>query len=71
MSKALIAELCRQLRLETYIADSYAKVEAESHEDFLIKLLTEAVASRNNERRKRYIRQAGFVLAKHTEMARP
>ena len=64
MSKALITELCRQLRLGTYIADSYTEVEADSHEEFLIKLLTEAVAKRSSERRKRYIQQAGFDLMK-------
>ena len=64
MSKTLITELCRQLRLGTYIADSYTEVEADSHEEFLIKLLTEAVAKRSSERRKRYIQQAGFDLMK-------
>jgi DNA replication protein DnaC len=64
MSKAMIIELCRQLRLGTHIGDSYDDIEAESHEEFLIKLLTEAIANRNIERRKRYIQQAGFDLMK-------
>lgn len=64
MSKEVILELCRQLRLGSHIADCYETIEADSKEEFLIKLLTEAIAGRDIERRKRYIQQAGFDLMK-------
>ncbi len=64
MSKTMILELCRQLRLGNHIAESYEDIEAKTNEEFLIKILTEAVARRDTERRKRYIQQAGFDLMK-------
>ncbi len=60
----MILELCRQLRLGNHIAESYEDIEAKTNEEFLIKILTEAVARRDTERRKRYIQQAGFDLMK-------
>lgn len=67
MSKIVIQDLCRQLRLGSHIAHVYDQIDAASHEEYLISLLSEAVASRNAERQKRYIQQAGFDLMKGLE----
>lgn len=56
----MILDLCRQLRLGSHIAEFYPDIEADSHEAFLLQLLTKAVASRELERQNRYIQQAGF-----------
>ena len=64
MSREVIKCLCRQLRLGSHIADVYGSIEAGTHEEFLVKLLSEALENRQVERRKRYIQQAGFDLMK-------
>lgn len=63
----LITSLCKELRLGSYIAEFYQDIEAESHEKFLLQLLTKAVASRDLERQNRYIQQAGFEVMKRFE----
>lgn len=63
----LITSLCKELRLGSYIAEFYQDIEAESHEEFLLQLLTKAVASRDLERQNRYIQQAGFEVMKRFE----
>lgn len=67
MSRIVIQELCNHLRLGSHIAQVYDTIEAVSHEDYLVRLLTEAVANRDAERQKRYIQQAGFDLMKGLE----
>lgn len=67
MQQELIRNLCRQLRLGAHISEIYADLEAPTHEDFLVGILTEAVRSRELERRNRYIQQAGFDLMKSFE----
>lgn len=64
MQKEIIQKLCRQLRLGSHISEVYSEIEASSNEDFLIKILNEAVRSREIERRNRYIQQAKFDLIK-------
>ena len=64
MSREVIQALCRQLRLGSHMADVYETIEASTHEEFLVKLLSEALRNRQVERRKRYIQQAGFDLMK-------
>ncbi len=67
MQQQVIRELCRQLRLGSHIAEEYANIQAETQEEFLLKVLTEAVRDRELERRNRYIQQAGFDLMKSFE----
>lgn len=64
MQKEVIRDLCSQLRLGSYISEIYSEIEATDNEDFLIKILHEAIHSRELERRNRYIRQAGFEIMK-------
>ena len=67
MQQQLIRDLCKQLRLGSRIAEAYTKIQAQTHEEFLLKVLTEAVRDRELQRRNRYIRQAGFDLMKSFE----
>jgi len=67
MQQQMIRDLCRQLRLGSHIAEAYAAIHAETQEEFLLKVLTEAVRDRELERRNRYIQQAGFDLMKSFE----
>jgi DNA replication protein DnaC len=64
MQKEMIRSLCSQLRLGSYISEIYPQIQATDNEDFLIKILNEAIHSRELERRNRYIKQAGFDLMK-------
>ena len=63
----IIRNLCKQLRLGSQIAETYSQIEAVSQEEFLIKVLTEAVEAREVERKNRYIQQAGFEIIKRFE----
>lgn len=63
----LIKDLCKQLRLGAHIAESYDDIQATSNEEFLYKILKEAVEARETERKNRYIKQAGFDLVKSFE----
>lgn len=63
----MILDLCRQLRVGAHIADIYKDIQADTHEEFLLQLLTKAVASRDLERQNRYIQQAGFEVMKRFE----
>ncbi len=63
----MIRSLCRQLRLGSHIAENYSQIQAGTQEEFLIKVLTEAVAAREVERKNRNIQQAGFDLIKSIE----
>ncbi len=64
MKRELIRELCRTLRLGTRISEVYQDIEAETREEFLIKLLTDTVEKRAADRKNRHIRQAKFDLMK-------
>ena len=60
----MIRTLCKQLRLDSHIAESYRQIQAATQEEFLVKVLTEAVAAREVERKNRNTQQAGFDLIK-------
>jgi len=57
-----IKSLCSELRLGTYISENYKMIDVETHEEFLIKLLKGFQENRRFERRRRYLKQAGFDL---------
>lgn len=65
--KQLVRDLCKSLRLGANISSQYPTVEAESHEEFLIQLLSSEVAYREVERRNRYLKQAGLEVTKSLE----
>ena len=66
-NQKVILDLCRQLRLGTYMSEVYKTIEADTNEVFLIKLLRIVAEERDVERRNRYLRQAEFDVIKTFE----
>jgi len=64
MRQEVIRAMCKELRLGTHIGEIYPSITADDFEEFLEKLLIEAIRHRAKERQKRLIRQARFDLMK-------
>lgn len=64
MQQEIILSLCKELRLGSHISEIYEQIEADTREEFLIKLLSDAVEARSIGRKNRYINQANFDLLK-------
>lgn len=62
--KDLIAQYCKELRLGNRIVDQYAKIEANSNEEFLVKLLQLEIENRSISRKNRLLKQANFDVLK-------
>lgn len=62
--KEIIAEYCKILKLGQSIVHRYSGIEADSHEEFLAKLLQGEVERRQRDRVNRLIREAGFDVVK-------
>lgn len=62
--KAEIAECCKRLRLSRNIAAVCDQMEADSHQEYLLKTLQHELAYRQTARRNRLIKQAGFYSLK-------
>jgi len=62
--KNKIATLCAKLRIGNIIADNYEDIQADTHEQFLLQLLTKACQERDINRKNRLLKQAGFDLIK-------
>lgn len=62
-----IAACCRRLKLGRNIVETSARVEAESHQEYLLKILKQEVAYRETTRKNRLIKQAGFYNFKTFE----
>lgn len=62
--KAEIAECCRRLRLSKNIAEISDQVEADSYQEYLLKVLKQEVAYRETTRKNRLVKQAGFYNLK-------
>ena len=63
-SSKTVKSLCSDLRLGSYISENYKGIDAKTHEEFLITLLTGFQDNRRSERRQRNLRQAGFEVMK-------
>lgn len=59
-----IAACCRRLRLSRNIAEISGRVEADSHQEYLLKILKQEVAYRETTRKNRLVKQAGFYSLK-------
>jgi len=59
-----LLELCKQMKLSRNLAERALTAEADSHQEFLVKLLTEEVAYRNLRRYEGLIKTAGFYNLK-------
>lgn len=62
--KTEIAECCRRLRLSKNIALASDQIEAESHQEYLLKVLKQELHYREAARKSRLIKQAGFYALK-------
>lgn len=60
----LITKYCRELRLGQGFVENYPTIEADTHEQFLLKLLQMEVERRAVHRKNRLLKQAGFPVIK-------
>lgn len=65
--KTKIAECCRRLRLSKNIAEISDQVEADTYQEYLLKILRQEVAYRETTRKNRLVKQAGFYSVKTFE----
>ena len=65
--KELIAQYCKELRLGKSIVENYQKIQAETNEEFLLKLLKLEIENRRVSRKNRYLKQANFEVIKTFE----
>ena len=64
MLKEQIAACCKALKLSHNLVENCDKIEAESHEEFLLKLLKLEVEHREASRKARLLRNANFYTIK-------
>lgn len=62
--KEQIAECCKKLRLSQNFAENASRVEADSYQEYLLKILQHEVQYRETARKNRLIKQAGFNALK-------
>lgn len=67
MMKEQIIKYCRELRLGSRMSEEYQQIEAETHEEFLLKLLAIEVGHREVARTNRLIKNANFDIIKTYE----
>ena len=65
--KELIEKYCYELKLGKSVAENYSNIMAETHEEFLVKLLGGEVENRELNRKTRYLKQANFDVFKTFE----
>jgi len=65
--KELIAQYCKELRLGKSIVENYQRIQAETNEEFLLKLLKLEIENRRVSRKNRYLKQANFEVMKTFE----
>lgn len=62
-----ISKYQRKLKLSSSLMEIYPNIEAESHEEFLLKLLKALNEDREEKRRIRNLKNAGFLVLKSLE----
>jgi len=62
--EAMIEAACKKLKIGRTIYKGYKDIQAESHEEFLLKLLQEEVLNRQQQRKNRLLKNAGFDVIK-------
>lgn len=65
--RELIEKYCYELKLGKSVAENYPNIVAETHEEFLMKLLGLEVENRELNRKTRYLKQANFDVFKTFE----
>jgi len=69
----LITELtncCKELKLSKNLVEMSGKIQAESHQEFLVKLFKSEIAHRETCRKERILKQANFYQRKNFEQFR-
>ncbi len=67
MLQQQIADCCKALKLGSSISHTCQRIEAESHQEFLHKILLEEIKRRQAEKRLRCLNNAGFYSVKTFE----
>ncbi len=62
-----IAALCKKLRLSKNLADNAMRLEAETHQEYLLRLLELEIEHRESARRDKLLKNAGFYTIKTFE----
>jgi DNA replication protein DnaC len=62
-----IAACCKELKLSRNIVEMAEKVQAESHQEYLLKLLWSELAHRESQRKDKFLKNAGFYSIKTLE----
>ena len=65
-----IAACCKRLRLNRNIAEMSGQIQADSHQEYLLKLLQAEISHREKLRRDKLIKKAGFYTIKTFESFR-
>ncbi|MDK2788825.1 MAG: hypothetical protein PWP07_2070 [Epulopiscium sp.] len=60
-----IAFYCKTLKLSHDMVENCDKIEAESHEEYLLKLLKLEVEHRKESRKNRFLKNAGFLYTQN------
>jgi len=64
MLKKELVKSCKKLRLSQNLAENSGNIEAESFQEYLLKLLNIEIRRREEAKRERYIKGAGFYARK-------
>lgn len=65
--KQQIAEICKKLRLSKNISENSELIQADSHQEYLLKILEQEFLYRETAKKARLIKQAGFYTIKTFE----
>jgi len=65
-----IAACCKALRLSRNIVEMWDKIEADNHQEYLLKLLQSEIAHREKTRKEKLLKKAGFYTIKTFESFR-
>lgn len=65
-----IASCCKRLRLSKNIVEMSVKIQADSHQEYLLKLLQAEITHREKARRDKLLKKAGFYTIKTFESFR-
>ena len=64
MLTAEIAACCKELKLSRNIVEMAERVVAESHQEYLLKLLRSELGHRESQRKDKFLKNAGFYSIK-------
>jgi len=64
-----IAACCKKLRLSRNIVEMSGKIQADNHQEYLLKLLKSEIIHREKTRNAKLLRKAGFILSRHLRVS--